>query len=317
MIFETERLYLREMEQSDFEGLCKILKDEETMYAYEGAFNDTEVQEWLDKQLSRYHKYGFGLWAVVLKETGEMIGQCGLTMQQWKNQELLEIGYLFQRLYWHKGYAVEAAKACKKYAFEVLNADEVCSIIRDTNIASQKVAIRNDMVAADTWTKHYRGVDMPHCRYVVRKERNCIMNIRKAKTDDLSRIAEIYVWNNRINYFPIFKDEGFSFGELQVVSLVDHYFRKDEILKTIYVFDDGLIRGFLQMNELEICKLYVDPFFQNKGIGSALMEYAVKQLDANNLWALEKNEKAISFYQRHGFHLTGQKNLKKVQRNIL
>lgn len=137
------------------------------------------------------------------------------------------------------------------------------------------------------------------------------MNIRKAKTDDLSRIAEIFVWNNRINYFPIFKDEGFSFGELQVVSLVNQYFGKDEILRTIYVFDDGLIRGFLQMNDTEICKLYVDPFFQNKGIGSDLMEYAVKELHANYLWALEKNVKAISFYQRHGFHLSGQKKFEE------
>ena len=170
MILETERLYLREMEQSDFESLCMILKDEETMYAYEGAFNDVEVQEWLDRQISRYQKYGFGLWAVVLKETDEMIGQCGLTMQPWKEKELLEIGYLFQRLYWHKGYAMEAAKACKKYAFEVLNADEVYSIIRDTNVASQKVAVRNSMVVTDSWTKHYRGVDMPHDCYVVRKK---------------------------------------------------------------------------------------------------------------------------------------------------
>lgn len=169
MIFETERLYLREMEQSDFDSLCQILKDEETMYAYEGAFDDSEVQEWLDSQISRYHKYGFGLWAVVLKETGEMIGQCGLTMQPWKEEELLEIGYLFQRSYWHKGYAAEAAKACKKYAFEVLNADAVCSIIRDTNIASQNVAIRNGMTVTDKWTKHYRGVDMPHYCYVVQK----------------------------------------------------------------------------------------------------------------------------------------------------
>ncbi len=170
MILETERLYLREMEQSDFDSLCKILKDEETMYAYEGAFNDAEVQEWLDKQFSRYDKYGFGLWAVILKKTGVMIGQCGLTMQQWKEKELLEIGYLFQRSYWHKGYATEAAKACKKYAFEVLNADEVCSIIRDTNIASQNVAIRNGMIATDTWIKHYRGVDMPHNCYVIQKK---------------------------------------------------------------------------------------------------------------------------------------------------
>ena len=169
MIFETERLYLREMNQSDFKALSKILQDEETMYAYEGAFNDEEVQEWLDRQISRYHKWDFGLWAVVLKETDEMIGQCGLTMQLWKDKEVLETGYLFQRKYWHRGYATEAAKACKKYAFEVLDANEVCSIIRDTNVASQNVAVRNNMVVVDRWTKHYRGVAMPHNRYVVNR----------------------------------------------------------------------------------------------------------------------------------------------------
>lgn len=166
MIFETERLYLRELKQSDFKSLCRILQDEETMYAYEGAFSDVEVQEWLDRQFFRYQKWNFGLWAVILKETDGMIGQCGLTMQPWKNEEVLEIGYLLERLHWHKGYAVEAAKACKKYAFENLGADDVCSIIRDTNTASQKVAIKNGMIRTDTWTKHYRSVDMPHYRYV-------------------------------------------------------------------------------------------------------------------------------------------------------
>lgn len=169
MILETERLYLRELEQSDFEALCKILKDEEAMYTYEGAFDDSEVQKWLDRQLSRYKKYAFGLWAVVLKGKNEVIGQCGLTMQPWKDKEVLEIGYLFQRAYWHNGYATEAAKACKKYAFEVLKADEVCSIIRDTNTSSQNVALRNGMTLTDNWVKHYRGVDMPHYRYVVKK----------------------------------------------------------------------------------------------------------------------------------------------------
>ncbi len=167
MILETERLYLREMNQKDFKSLCKIMQDKETMYAYEGPFNDAEVQEWLDRQLSRYQKWGFGLWAVILRETDEMIGQCGLTMQPWKDKEVLEVGYLFCRQHWHRGYAVEAAKACKRYAFEVLNAKEVCSIIRDTNIASQNVALRNGMTLTDSWTKHYRGVDMPHYRYTV------------------------------------------------------------------------------------------------------------------------------------------------------
>lgn len=168
-ILETERLYLREMTQGDYKSLCDILQDEEVMYAYEGAFSDEETRQWLDRQIFRYGLWGYGLWAVVLKATDEMIGQCGLTIQPWKDQEVLEIGYLFQRRFWHQGYATEAAKACKNYGFEILNAQEVCSIIRDTNLASQKVAIRNGMEIEDSWTKHFRGVDMPHYRYVARR----------------------------------------------------------------------------------------------------------------------------------------------------
>ena len=137
------------------------------------------------------------------------------------------------------------------------------------------------------------------------------MYIRKAIIYDLSRVAEIYVFNNMMNFFPIFKDESFSFGELQVVSLVNNYFKKDEIIKNIYVFDNGLIKGFIQMNGTEICKLYVDTFFQSQGIGNELIEFAIKELHANNLWALEKNIRAISFYQRHGFRLTGQKKFEE------
>lgn len=165
-ILETERLYMREMRQWDYPSLCKTLQDDKAMYAYEGAFTDAEVQEWLDRQIERYRKWNFGLWAVILKETDEMIGQCGFTMQEWRGEEVLEVGYLFERKYWHKGYATEAAIACKNYAFEVLKADEVCTIIRDINTASQRVAVRNGMTKTDTWTKHYKGVDMPHYRYV-------------------------------------------------------------------------------------------------------------------------------------------------------
>ena len=137
------------------------------------------------------------------------------------------------------------------------------------------------------------------------------MNIRKAGTADLSRVAEIYVFNNRINFFPIFKDEGFSFGELQVVPLVNNYFQKEEIIKNIYVYDDGVIKGFLQMNGTEICKLYVDISFQSRGIGNELIAFALKELHADHLWALERNNRAISFYEKHGFHLTGQKKFEE------
>lgn len=164
-ILETERLRLRRMTQDDFPALCRILQDPDVMYAYEHAFSDEEVQEWLDRQLARYAQYGFGLWAVELKETGAMIGQCGLTLQPWENEEVLELGYLFERRHWHKGYAAEAAAGCKKYAFEVLGAREVCSIVRDTNTAAQNVAIRNGMVKTDEGVKNFRGIDMLFYRY--------------------------------------------------------------------------------------------------------------------------------------------------------
>ena len=169
-ILHTQRLTLREMTQDDFPALCRILQDPQVMYAYEGPFSDEEVQDWLDRQITRYRQWGFGLWAVVLQETGEMIGQCGLTMQPWKDQQVLEIGYLLQRAYWHQGYATEAAAACREYAFHTLDAEEVCSIIRDTNTASQQVALRCGMTRSDSWIKHYRGIDMPHYRYVIRRK---------------------------------------------------------------------------------------------------------------------------------------------------
>lgn len=137
------------------------------MVAYEGPFSNQEVQDWYDRQLMRYKKDGMGLWAVCLKDSGKMIGQCALTMQPWKDQQVLEIGYLFDKDYWHLGYATEAAKGCKEYARDQLHAKEVCSIIRDTNTNSQKVALRNGMKPADSFTKFYRGVNMPHTRYIV------------------------------------------------------------------------------------------------------------------------------------------------------
>ncbi len=170
MILKTERLLLREMTQDDLPALQGILQDEETMYAYNGAFDEAETQAWLDRQLSRYAQYGFGLWAVVLKESGGMIGQCGLTMQPWRGDEVLEVGYLFNRAFWHHGYATEAARGCMEYAFDRLGAREVCSIIRETNLPSRRVAERNGMTVRDSWVKHYRGIDMPHVRYCAARE---------------------------------------------------------------------------------------------------------------------------------------------------
>ena len=168
MQIETTRLYLRELCQADYAALCAILQDKEVMYAYEHAFSDIEAQEWMDKQCRRYQENGFGLWAVLRKDTKEMIGQCGLTLQDCGGKEVLEIGYLFQKAVWHQGYATEAAIACKHYAFEQVGADEVYSIIRENNLPSQKVAIRNGMTIKGKIVKHYYGMEMPHLVYSVK-----------------------------------------------------------------------------------------------------------------------------------------------------
>ncbi len=165
MVFETKRLFLRELTVEDFSLSCTLLQDPEVMYAYEHAFSDEEVREWIGRMISRYREYGVGLWAVFLKETGEFAGQAGLTMQPCDGEQVLEIGYLLRRCYWGQGYAREAARGCLRYAAEVLDAQAVYCLIRDNNFASRRVALSLGMRVVKTVVKHYYGMDMPHLVY--------------------------------------------------------------------------------------------------------------------------------------------------------
>ena len=133
------------------------------------------------------------------------------------------------------------------------------------------------------------------------------MYIRHAEKKDASRIAEILVFGNRVNFYPIFKDDGYSFGELQVLPIARRYEENRELLARTYVYDDGVVRGVIQVNGDEVEKLYVDPCFTGRGIGGELIEYAKESLDIRWLWALEKNTGAIRFYERHGFSTTEEK----------
>ena len=173
-IVETERIYLRQMTREDRADLCEILQDAEVMYAYEHAFSDKEVDDWLARQLERYQRDGIGLWAVIDKATGAFIGQAGLSWQETDQGSELEIGYLLKKRYWHQGYATEAAKACKEYAFYVLGQDRVTAIIRDGNTASQNVAKRLGMTPERQFIKHYYGVDMPHIIYSITCQEGCL-----------------------------------------------------------------------------------------------------------------------------------------------
>jgi len=130
-------------------------------------------------------------------------------------------------------------------------------------------------------------------------------NIRNATKDDLCRISEIIVYNNRLNFFPIFNDEEYSFKIMNVSDLMNEYLQEEDF-DNMFVYDDGIIRGFLHINGEEVKKLYVDSFFQNRGYGHKLLDYAVNEKGSCWLWALEKNTSALRFYERHGFLPTGE-----------
>jgi len=169
-ILETGRLMLREMTMDDLSAMQDIVCDEQTMYAWNGAWSEEEALEGLQKQIRSYHENGFGRWAVTLKETGKVIGICGLLWCDTDQDSVLELGYLFHRSFWHNGYAAEAANACKRYAFDTLGFDEVFSLIRDKNYAAMNVAIRTGMLVRSMYTKHDNGEDMPHYIFSARRE---------------------------------------------------------------------------------------------------------------------------------------------------
>ena len=132
------------------------------------------------------------------------------------------------------------------------------------------------------------------------------MQIRRAQPEDRCRMAEIFVYSNRLNYFPIFGDEAYSFSKLQVTAVLADFSEWIGDLENAYVWDDGILRGFVVSAGGEVFKLYVDAFFQGRGLGGALLEFAIAQTGARRLWVLEKNRRAQAFYARHGFLPTGE-----------
>ena len=134
--------------------------------------------------------------------------------------------------------------------------------------------------------------------------------IRKAKPEDLSRIAEILVFVKRIKFRAIFRDDSYSFGELQVLPVAEKY-GDPAILGNMWVYDDGIVKGLIRIEGEQIVELYVDYFFQGQGIGSRLIEFAKANFPVSFLWAVEKNTDALRFYEAHGFHLTDTRKLEE------
>lgn len=195
----TKRCRLRPMRQEDFPAICRYLQDPEVMRAWEHTLTDVEVRQWIARQQTRYAEPGFGALALELRQTGEVIGQCGLTMQICQEVELLpmaahdtplrspdtglpegrsqpttlhvpEVGYMLARRCWGRGLATEAARACLRFGFFELGLTEIFACIRQGNSASLAVAQRLGMSLRGAFAKTYRGKVMPHDLYAIRVE---------------------------------------------------------------------------------------------------------------------------------------------------
>ena len=167
MVLESPRLMLRELTEADFAALYAVLSDPENMQYYPYVFDEARVRAWIQSNIDRYREFGFGLWAVCLKETDELIGDCGLTMQQINGQILPEIGYHIRKDQQRNGYATEAAKAVRDWAFSHTPFQVLYSYMPQQNLPSRKTAMAYGGRLVDT----YIDADNEQTAvYAVRKE---------------------------------------------------------------------------------------------------------------------------------------------------
>jgi RimJ/RimL family protein N-acetyltransferase len=166
VVLETERLILREMTADDVDDLALILSDPETMRYYPQPLDRRGVEEWIERNLERYERYGYGKWAVILKSERKLVGDCGLVVQEVDGVEELEVGYLFNQNYWGRGLATEAARGCMEYAFDQLGRRRIISMIRPENLPSRRVAERNGL----TIEKEVFWKGFQHYVYAIERE---------------------------------------------------------------------------------------------------------------------------------------------------
>jgi RimJ/RimL family protein N-acetyltransferase len=165
-VLETARLRLREFTMNDADAMEAVLGDPAAMQYYPAAFDRKGVEAWIEKNMARYQRDGHSLWAMLLKDTGELIGDCGCAVQEVEGRNEVEVGYHVRRDLWGHGYATEAARACMEYAFTKLGVERVISMIRPENVQSRRVAEKNGLACEKI--VFWRGYE--HCIYARNKE---------------------------------------------------------------------------------------------------------------------------------------------------
>jgi RimJ/RimL family protein N-acetyltransferase len=138
----TERLALREMTDDDLDEIAGLLGDHDVMQYYPRPKTRDEAQRWIAWNRSLYDDHGFGLWVMELRDGGEFVGECNLTVQVVDGVAEVEVGYHVSPAHQRRGYASEAAAACLEIARETFSVDRVIAIINPANQPSRAVAER-------------------------------------------------------------------------------------------------------------------------------------------------------------------------------
>jgi RimJ/RimL family protein N-acetyltransferase len=165
-VLEMARLRLREFVPEDADALEVVLGDPVAMQYYPAPLDRKAVEFWIEKNMERCRHNGHGLWAMLLKQSGELIGDCGCVLQEVEGRNEVEVVYHVRRDLWGKGYATEAARSCMQYAFSVLGVERVISMVRPENVQSRRVAEKNGLICEKI--VFWRGYD--HCIYAKNRD---------------------------------------------------------------------------------------------------------------------------------------------------
>lgn len=139
---DTERLRFRPVRPDDHEIVRSIYDDELALRFLPDMRKPEGTQTFIDRQLRRYDKFGYGIWLLETLEDSRVVGDAGITWQETDQGDVLEVGYGLTAAERGKGYATEAAQACLAFGFEVLGATRIASLVDAANSTSLRVAER-------------------------------------------------------------------------------------------------------------------------------------------------------------------------------
>ena len=315
-MIETERLLLREYTPDDFDALHEIMSDPETMQHYPAPFDEARTRRWIEWNIENYAQYGFGLWAVILKETGAFIGDCGITIQNIDGEMLPEIGYHIHKQYWRRGFAKEAARAVRDWVFQHTEYDTVYSYMKYTNIGSWSTALANGMRKVKEYPDPKNTVSYAFA--ITRREWETLkkVTIRKIEEKDYPAVAAI--WREVLD-IPTATDSIVTetYKKMKADSGYRTYVAETDgkvvgLAATAFVLAIGHPNGYIKMNGLGVL-----PEYQHQGIGRLLLNRVEKL--ARECGALYiglasglRRTEAHDFYEHLGYQKTSywfRKNL--------